>query len=57
MSDRDTPLPMPASGGSYLRDPETGELTPVSELPAEEAVEASTKPTAKRGASAPEKEG
>ena len=38
MSDRDTSLPMPASGGSYLRDPETGALEscdyslPVSQL-------------------------
>lgn len=57
MSDRDTSLPMPASGGSYLRDPETGALTPVSDVPVEEVTEPSAKPTAKRGATAPEKEG
>lgn len=25
-------LPLPAAGGSYIRDPETGALVPISEL-------------------------
>lgn len=60
--------PLPAAGGSYLRNPD-GSLTPIEvlqdepalieEAPAEEpeAVAPTPKPTVKRGGKAPAKEG
>lgn len=51
--------PLPAAGGSYTRDPLTGELTPL-EAPADDAPEAPAEmpvqTTVKRGAKAPAKE-
>lgn len=44
-----TPHPLPAAGGSYVRDPEDGSLKP--EAPAPAAAKATAKP-----AKSPEKE-
>lgn len=46
------PAPLPSSGGSYIRDPQTGKLTPAGDAPPPAAPE---KAPAKGGVKAPAK--